>query len=109
MAKVNFTPLNSMLVMLAYDVPETKHQTLLRKEFERIGGHRVQYSIYLFEGEPHECDRVIRFMRRVAAGIEGDIRLFPMERNTWDAQILLSTLVETQVEKQPFKAFIQIW
>lgn len=30
-----------MLVMLAYDVPETKHQTLLRKEFEAIGGIRV--------------------------------------------------------------------
>ena len=27
-----------MLVMLAYDVPETKHQTLLRKEFEALGG-----------------------------------------------------------------------
>ena len=50
-----------MLVMLAYDVPETKHQTLLRKEFEALGGMRVQYSLYLFEGEDHEIDRVIRY------------------------------------------------
>ena len=34
-----------MLVMLAYDVPETKHQNLLRKEFEALGGTRVQYSL----------------------------------------------------------------
>lgn len=28
-----------MLVMLAYDVPETKHQTLLRKEFEALAAN----------------------------------------------------------------------
>ncbi len=39
-----------MLVMLAYDLPETKHQTLMRVEFERLGDVRVQYSIYVFEG-----------------------------------------------------------
>ena len=42
-----------MLVMLAYDVPETKHQTFLRTEFGRLGGIRVQYSLYLFEGYDH--------------------------------------------------------
>lgn len=67
-----------MLVMLAYDVPETKHQTLLRKEFEALGGIRVQYSLYLFEGEDHEIDRVIRYMRRVAAQVpEGDYPAHP--------------------------------
>jgi CRISPR/Cas system-associated endoribonuclease Cas2 len=69
-------PLFSMLVMLAYDTPEQRHQNFLRKEFERMGGTRVQYSIYLFNGEPHECERVIRYMQRVAKGIPGDIRLF---------------------------------
>lgn len=98
-----------MLVMLAYDVPETKHQTLLRTEFERLGGHRVQYSIYLFEGEPHECERIIRFMRRVAAGIRGDIRLFPMERAIWEAQILISEAIAPPPQPPPFKRFIQIW
>ena len=41
-----------MLVMLAYDTPEQKNQNFLRKEFERMGGVRVQYSIYLYSGEP---------------------------------------------------------
>lgn len=98
-----------MLVMLAYDVPETKQQTLLRTEFERLGGSRVQYSLYLFEGEPHECERVIRFMRRVAAGIPGDIRLFPMERSTWDAQILLANGNSEAREPPPFARFVVIW
>ena len=98
-----------MLVMLAYDTPETRNQTLLRTEFERLGGTRVQYSIYLFEGEPHECDRIIRYMRRVADGIKGDIRLFPMERSTWDAQILISEACVAPVETLPFKKFIRIW
>lgn len=98
-----------MLVMLAYDVPETKQQTLLRTEFERLGGHRVQYSIYLFEGEPHECERVIRFMRKVAAGIPGDIRLFPMERKTWDAQILLTETLSGPPERPVFKRFVVVW
>lgn len=98
-----------MLVMLAYDTPEGKNQTLLRTEFERLGGHRVQYSIYLFEGEPHECERIIRFMKRVAANIQGDIRLFPMERTTWDAQILISNTPLDHPESRPYKQFIQIW
>jgi CRISPR-associated endonuclease Cas2 len=98
-----------MLVMLAYDTPETKNQTILRTEFERLGGCRVQYSIYMFEGEPHECERIIRFMRRVAADMEGDIRLFPMERSTWEAQILISNTPLAQKEPCLFKQFIQIW
>ena len=98
-----------MLVMLAYDTPEQKDQTFLRKEFERVGGHRVQYSIYLFEGEPHECDRVIRYMRRVAAQVPGDIRLLPMEKSVWDAQIVISGMLVTQPEKPPFKEFVEFW
>lgn len=98
-----------MLVMLAYDVPETKHQTLLRKEFEAIGGMRVQYSLYLFEGEDHEIDRVIRYMRRVAAQVpEGDIRLIPMERSVWEQQTIL--LGNDAIPKtRPFPAFILFW
>ena len=98
-----------MLVMLAYDVPETRHQTLLRTEFERMGGHRVQYSLYLFEGDPHECDRIIRYMQRVAHGIEGDIRLIPMEKRTWDAQIVLAELLGLQPDRSPFPNFVKIW
>jgi CRISPR-associated endonuclease Cas2 len=98
-----------MLVMLAYDVPETRHQTLLRTEFERMGGSRVQYSLYLFEGESHECDRLIRYMQRVAAGIEGDVRLIPMERRTWDAQIILAGMTAEPPTAPPLPSFIKIW
>jgi CRISPR-associated endonuclease Cas2 len=99
-----------MLVLLAYDTPEQKNQTLLRKEFERVGGNRVQYSIYIFEGEPHECERVIRYMRRVAHGIPGDIRLFPMEKNVWDAQIIITqTMVPTEKTISPYPPFVKIW
>ena len=98
-----------MLVMLAYDTPEQKDQTFLRKEFERVGGHRVQYSIYLFEGEPHECERVIRYMRRVAAQVPGDIRLLPMEKSVWDAQIVISGTLVTRPERPPFKEFVEFW
>lgn len=98
-----------MLVMLAYDVPETKHQTLLRKEFEALGGRRVQYSLYLFEGEDHEIDRVIRYMRRVAAQVpQGDIRLIPMERSVWEQQVVL--LGETGAPgERPFPEFVLFW
>ncbi|MCX7818794.1 MAG: CRISPR-associated endonuclease Cas2 [Kiritimatiellae bacterium] len=78
-----------MLVMLAYDCPETRDQTFLRKEFEKLGAQRVQYSIYLFRGEPHECERVIRHMRRIAKFVEGDVRLLPMDEKVWEAQIVL--------------------
>ena len=98
-----------MLVMLAYDLSETKHQTLMRVEFERLGGVRVQYSIYVFEGEPHECDRVIRYMRRVALQVDGDVRLFPMERTVWDAQLLLCAKDEIQSKPPPFKSFVVFW
>ena len=98
-----------MLVMLAYDVPETKHQTLLRKEFEALGGKRVQYSLYLFEGEDHEIDRVIRYMRRVAALVpQGDIRLIPMDRSVWEQQIVLLGESETP-QPRPFPNFILFW
>lgn len=98
-----------MLVMLAYDVPETKHQTLLRKEFEALGGMRVQYSLYLFEGEDHEIDRVIRYMRRVAAQVPlGDIRLIPMERSVWEQQVILLGETET-IQNRPFADFVLFW
>lgn len=98
-----------MLVMLAYDVPETKHQTLLRKEFEALGGTRVQYSIYIFEGEDHEIDRVIRYMRRVALQVpHGDIRLIPMDRSVWEQQVVL--LGETpDSSPSPFPEYILFW
>ena len=98
-----------MLVMLAYDVPETRHQTLLRKEFEALGGMRVQYSLYLFEGEDHEIDRVIRYMRRVAAQVpQGDIRLIPMERSVWEQQVVLLGETEAPSER-PFQNFVLFW
>lgn len=98
-----------MLVMLAYDTPEQRHQTFLRKEFERVGGTRVQYSIYLFNGEPHECDRVIRYMQRVAQGIPGDIRLLPMGESTWDAQVIISALVENTRRIAELREFVKVW
>lgn len=98
-----------MLVMLAYDTPEQRHQNLLRKEFERLGATRVQYSLYLFAGEPHECERAIRYMRRVAKGIPGDIRLFPMEEATWDQQIVISELVENARWMVELREFVKIW
>lgn len=98
-----------MLVMLAYDLPETKDQTFVRKEFEKIGGTRVQYSIYIFKGEPHECERVIRYMRRVAAGLVGDIRLFPLEESTWDSQIVISEILENSKRIEALKEFVIVW
>lgn len=95
--------------MLAYDVPETKHQTLLRKEFEALGGIRVQYSLYLFEGEDHEIDRVIRYMRRVAQQVPaGDIRLIPMERSVWEQQVVLLGENDSPTPK-PFPNFVLFW
>lgn len=98
-----------MLVMLAYDTPEQRDQTFLRREFERLGGFRVQYSIYLFEGEPHECDRVIRYMRRAAAHIPGDIRLLPMEKSVWEAQIIIAGTLLSNSEASPFQEFVKFW
>ncbi len=98
-----------MLVMLAYDLPSVKHQTLLRKAFESVGGVRVQFSIYIFEGEDHECERVIRYMRRIATPIQnGDIRLITMERSIWDQQIVV--LGEDAIPKSsPLARFVIIW
>jgi CRISPR-associated endonuclease Cas2 len=98
-----------MLVMLAYDLPETKDQTFVRKDFEKIGGTRVQYSIYIFKGEPHECERVIRYMRRVAAGLVGDIRLFPLEESTWDSQIVISEILENSKRIAALQEFVIVW
>lgn len=96
--------------MLAYDVPETKHQTLLRKEFEALGGTRVQYSMYIFEGEPHECDRIIRYMQRVVSTSipEGDVRLLPMEKSVWEQQILLLGDMPPVV-KRLLPEYIVVW
>lgn len=109
MAESHFTPSCYMLVMLAYDVPEQRHQNFLRKEFERLGGVRVQYSLYLFNGEPHECERAIRYMHRVAQGIPGDIRLFPMEESTWDSQVVISECLATMQKMSDFQEFVKIW
>ena len=98
-----------MLVMLAYDTPEQKHQNFLRKEFERMGGVRVQYSIYLYSGEPHECERVIRYMQRVAKGIPGDVGLLPMEESTWAAQIIITELSENTRRVAELKDFVKVW
>jgi CRISPR-associated endonuclease Cas2 len=98
-----------MLVMLAYDAPDSKDQNFLRKEFEKIGGTRVQYSIYVFKGEPHECERVIRYMKRAATGITGDIRLFPLEESTWDAQIVISELLENSKRLAELSEFVVVW
>lgn len=98
-----------MLVMLAYDVPEAKHQNLLRKEFESLGGIRVQYSLYLFEGEDHEIDRVIRYMHRVAQLVpQGDIRLIPMEHAVWEQQVVLLGEPVEHLPK-PFPEFVLFW
>ena len=98
-----------MLVMLAYDTPEQRHQAFLRKEFERVGGTRVQYSIYLFNGEPHECERVIRYMQCVAEGIPGDIRLFPMEQSTWNAQVVITECMESTRRVAELMEFVKVW
>lgn len=96
--------------MLAYDVPSTKHQTLLRKEFEALGGTRVQFSIYIFEGEDHECERIIRYMKRVVQARipQGDVRLLPMDRSVWDQQIMLLGVQEL-VKKRLFSQAIVFW
>lgn len=98
-----------MLVMLAYDLPTQKLQNLMRKEFQRLGGTRVQYSIYLFRGEPHECERVIRHLRRIAMNLPGDIRIFPMEESVWNGQIVLtSPESKTQALALLFE-LVEIW
>lgn len=98
-----------MLVMLAYDTSEQRHQKILCKEFERIGGTSIHYSIYLFSGEPHEYERVIRYMQRVAKGIPGNIRLFPMEDSTWAAQVIITACAETARRVADLEEFVKVW
>ncbi len=98
-----------MLVLLSYDTPETRHQTFLRTEFTKLGGERVQFSLYLYKGEPHECDRVIRYMKRAAVGIPGDIRLLPMEEGVWARQIVISEVEETQRRLAEIERCVVFW
>ena len=60
-------------------------------------------------GEPHECERIIRYMRRVAHGIEGDIRLFPMEETVWDSQIVISEVMANTQRVASLKEFVIVW
>jgi CRISPR-associated endonuclease Cas2 len=98
-----------MIVLLSYDTPETRHQNFLRQEFTKQGARRVQYSLYLYKGEPHECDRVVRYMRRVASGIPGDIRLIPMEEGVWERQIVISEVEETQRQLAEIERSVIFW
>lgn len=98
-----------MLVLLTYDTSEARHQTFLRTEFTKLGGERVQFSLYLYRGEPHECDRVIRYMKRVAVNIPGDIRLLPMEDGVWARQIVISEIEETQRRLAEIQRSVIFW
>ena len=98
-----------MLVLLTYDTSEARHQNFLRTEFIKLGGERVQFSLYVYRGEPHECDRVIRYMRRVASAIPGDIRLLPMEDGVWERQIIISEIEETQRRLAEIQRCVLIW
>ena len=85
------------------------NQTFLRTEFERMGGYRVQYSLYLFEGEDHECEKVIRYMKRVAAEIPGDVRLIPLDRAAWEAQIVISGDAVASQSQRRFHESVTFW
>ena len=98
-----------MLVLLTYDTPEQRHQNFLRTEFTKLGGERVQFSLYLYQGEPHECDRVIRYMKRVAVHIPGDIRLLPMEEGVWARQIVISEVEETERRLAEIQRCVIFW
>lgn len=98
-----------MLVLLSYDCPIVRHQTFLRTEFTKLGGERVQFSLYLYRGEPHECDRVIRYMKRVAFNITGDIRLLPMEEGVWERQIVISEVEETRRRLAEIDRCVLFW
>jgi CRISPR-associated endonuclease Cas2 len=98
-----------MLVMLAYDLPSQKLQNFMRKEFEKLGGSRVQYSIYLFRGETHECERVIRHLRNIAKNMPGDIRIFPMEESVWEGQIILNQPERTAASLARLFELVEIW
>lgn len=98
-----------MLVMLAYDLPTQRLQSRMRKEFERLGGYRVQYSIYLFKGEPHEVERVIRHMRRYASNLPGDVRMLPMEESVWEGHIVASSSEVVERSLQRLWELVEIW
>jgi CRISPR-associated endonuclease Cas2 len=98
-----------MLVMLAYDLPSQRLQNLMRKEFERLGGYRVQYSIYMFKGEPHEVERVIRHMRRLATGLPGDVRMLPMEESVWEGHIVASASEKAAQSLKRLWELVEIW
>jgi len=98
-----------MMVILTYDVPEPKDQNFLRKEYLRLGGKRIQYSVYAFLGEPFECARIIRQMSRLAKHIVGDIRLIPMEESVWKGQVVISEteFIADQIHGLP--EFVVVW
>ena len=48
-------------------------------------------------------------MQRVAKGIPGDIRLFPMEESTWDAQVIITECLETTRRVAELKEFVKVW
>jgi len=98
-----------MLVMLAYDLPTQKLQNFMRKEFEKLGGSRVQFSIYLFRGEPHECERVIRHLRNIAKNLPGDIRIFPMEESVWNGHIILNQSEKTAASLVRLFELVEVW
>lgn len=98
-----------MLVMLAYDLPTQRLQNRMRKEFARLGGFRVQYSIYLFRGEPHEVERVIRHMRRFASNLPGDVRMLPMDEAVWDGHIVASSAETTENSLRRLGELVEIW
>lgn len=98
-----------MLVMLAYDLPTQRLQNRMRKEFERLGGFRVQYSIYLFKGEPHEVERVIRHMRRFASNLPGDVRMLPMDEAVWEGHIVASSAETAERSLRRLWELVEIW
>lgn len=89
--------------------PRRSTRPCCARNSRRWGGERVQYSVYLFEGEPHEIDRIIRYMRRVAQLVpDGDIRLIPMERAVWEQQIVLKG--DYVIRKQcSFPEYVVFW
>lgn len=95
--------------MLAYDLPSQRLQNRMRKEFERLGGYRVQYSIYLFRGEPHEVERVIRHMRKFSENLPGDIRMLPMEESVWEGHIVASSTERNQESLRRLWQLVEIW
>jgi hypothetical protein len=48
-------------------------------------------------------------MQRVAEGIPGDIRLFPMEQSTWNAQVVITACVESTRRVADLMEFVKVW